>query len=169
MEEVREVKVRVGVPEDFYAIMNLALDLCKENGLFSPDMSKVEMEVWASLHQDKGIVGVIGEVGGPLEGFVLLRIGNSWYSGEEMLEERCVFVSKKFRKVRGGRARRLCEFAKKVSEELGMVLLIGVLSSQRTESKARLYNRIFGKPAGVFYLHGRKTGDWSMDQPASVV
>ena len=45
-----------------------------------------------------------------------------------------------------------------VSEKLGIPLAIGVLSSSRTEAKIRLYERVFGAPAGVYFLYNAKTG-----------
>jgi len=156
-----EVKVRVGTPDDFPDLMDLAQKVAWENGVSEPDFNKVASEMWASLHQDFGIVGVIGEPGKKLEAFVLLRIGQTWYSASPILEERTVFVSKEYRSAKGGRARKLCEFSKKVAEELGMGLLIGILSNQRTQAKVELYRRVFGEPAGAFWLHNANTGDWS--------
>jgi len=161
-----EVKVRVGTPEDMPELMRLSDEVARENGISQPDFMRVAAEMWASLHQEHGIVGVIGEPGNPLEAFVLLRIGQTWYSSGNIIEERTVFVSKKYRSAKGGRARKLCEFSKKVAEELGMPLLIGVLSHQQTEAKMRLYRRLFGEPSGAFWLHNATTGAWS-DQIAA--
>jgi hypothetical protein len=159
--KMSEVHVRVGVPEDFPALMVLAEEVAKENGVAQPDFDKVAAEMWASLHQDLGIVGVVGEPGGRLEAFVLLIIGQTWYSADPIIEERTVFVSKDYRSAKGGRARKLCEFSKRVSEELGLGLLIGILSNQRTQAKVELYKRVFGEPAGAFWLHNANTGDWA--------
>ena len=53
---------------------------------------------------------------------------------------------------------KLCEFAKAAAEMLDMPLLIGVLSNERTEGKVKLYERIFGKPAGAYWLLNAETG-----------
>jgi hypothetical protein len=126
-------------------------------------------EIWAALHNDHGIVGVIGNTGDMLEGFVLLRVGNTWYSQAEIIEEKTVFVSKKFRSAKGGRARKLCEFSKKVADELGLPLLIGILSNQRTKGKVEMYKRVFGDPAGAFFLYGAHTGSWSKNGQTGLV
>jgi hypothetical protein len=81
-----------------------------------------------------------------------------WYSNAWILEEKIIFVDPEFRNAKGGRARRLCEFSKKVSDDLGIPLMIGVLSSHRTAAKIKLYERQFGEPAGAFFLYGAKTG-----------
>lgn len=156
-----EVHVRVGTPEDLPGLMVLAEEVARENGITQPDFDKIASEMWASLHQELGIVGVVGDPGQPLEAFVLLRIGQTWYSANPIIEERTVFVSKNFRSAKGGRARKLCEFSKKVAEELGMGLLIGILSNQRTQAKVELYKRVFGEPAGAFWLHNANTGEWA--------
>lgn len=154
------VHVRVATPQDFASVMTLAMMVAKENGIFEPDMSMVVNDIWPALNGDRGLVGVIGKPGDELEGFVLLRIGNLWYSPAEIIEEKTVFVAPKYRSAKGGRARKLCEFSKKVSDELGLPLIIGVVSNHRTKGKEGLYNRLFGPPAGAFWLYGARTGSW---------
>ena len=153
-----EVKVRVGNPDDIHGLMDLALHCVWENGLLRPDVTKILSEMWASLHQDHGVVGVIGEPGKPPEAGVLLRVDTMNYSSEPVLCERAVFVHPDFRQAKGGRASRLCEFAKEAAAQLSMPLLFGMLSSERTEAKVRLYERQFGPPAGAYWLWGAKTG-----------
>ena len=156
-----EMKVWVGKPEDVDDIMELALSACGENGFVEPNSMKLLAEIWPALNRDKGIIGVVGVPGKKPQGAILLRIGNIWYSDAEILEERAVFIHPDFRAAKGGRARKLCEFGKKVSDELGIPLTIGVLSNQRTEGKIRMYERIFGKPSGAYFLYGVRTGHWA--------
>lgn len=153
-----EVHVRVAGPEDYEGIMALARLLNKENSVFPMNEEKVAQHVIPSLFRDGGIMGVIGKPD-HIEGLVLLRIHSQWYSDGEFLEEMCVYVHPKYRASKGGRARKLVEFAKKVSEELKIPLMIGVLSNNRTDAKTKLYERQFGSPAGSFFLYGVKTGE----------
>lgn len=162
---IDEVHVRVGVTEDLEPVMKMAEMVCKENGIFQPNMGKIFADIWPSLHREHGLVGVIGEQGQELEGFVLLRVGTMWYSDEPILEEKTVFVHPKFRKLSGGRARKLCRFSKQVSDELGIPMIIGVLSNSRTGGKMRLYESEFGSPAGGFFLYKTRTGNWSNQVP----
>lgn len=163
-----DVHVRVATPQDFKGVMDLAMMVAKENGIFEPDINMVINDIWPALHGERGLIGVIGNPGEDLQGFVLLRIGNLWYSQAEIIEEKTVFVAPKFRSAKGGRARKLCEFSKKVSDELGLPLIIGVVSNHRTKGKEGLYNRLFGPPAGAFWLYGARTGGWgSSDQEAA--
>lgn len=158
--------VRVGTPADLDGMMHLALDATQENAFISPDVSKLLKTMWGALTRQNGIVGIIGKPGEAFEGAILLVFGELWYSHEPVLEERAVFVAPEYRNAKGGRARKLCEFAKTASEELDIPLSIGVLSNSRTEAKIRLYERMFGQPAGVYFLYGAKTG---LSEPSSEI
>jgi hypothetical protein len=153
-----DLAVRVATPNDMDEVMKLAVTACKENGFLDASAVRLAAEIWPALNRDHGIVGVIGPKGMmTIEGLVLLRIGEMWYSDQIVVEEKAVFVYPEFRAAKGGRARKLCEFSKKVADELGMPLLIGVLSNTRTAGKIRMYERIFGPQAGAFFLHNAKT------------
>jgi len=152
-----EIYVRTAEPLDEEGIMELARLVNGENGVFKMNEQKVRDMVRPSLYLHGGIMGVIGPHD-RIEGLVLLRVSQYWYSDAEFLEEMCVYVHPDFRAAKGGRARKLVEFAKKASESLGMPLMIGILSNSRTDAKTRLYERQFGSPAGAFFLYGIKTG-----------
>lgn len=156
-----EVKVRTAVPQDFAAAMDLLVQANAENGLARMDVNKLVQIVGPALHCSNGIIGAIGPVGGPLEGVVLLQIEKLWYSEEPVIAEKLVYVHPDFRSAKGGRAAKLCEFAKQVSDEMGIPLIIGVLSNERTKSKIRMYERLIGEPAGAFFVYGGKTGQWA--------
>jgi len=152
--------IRVGDPEDVHDMMDLALSACDENGFVAPSPEKLLHEIWPALNHDHGMVGIIGEKGQKLEAAVLLRIGSMWYSDQNVVEEKAIFVHPDYRSAKGGRARRLVEFSKQVSDQLKLPLVIGVLSNHRTEAKVRLYERQFGKPSGAFFLYNAHTGGW---------
>jgi GNAT superfamily N-acetyltransferase len=145
--------VRVATPAEVDEVMKLALMGCEENQFMPHNPVKVLADVWAALNLEEGIIGVIGPVGGELEGAVLLRIGQIWYSDQPHIEERAIFVHPSYRGARGGRAARLAEFSMDVADQLGMPLTIGVLSDHRTEAKVRLYQRVLGKPAGAYWIY----------------
>lgn len=154
-----EIFVREGVVEDFPELMRLAVDATRENAFVEPDTMMLAEHMYAALTKQMGVAGVIGGgPGEPLEGAIVLRIGPLWYSPELILEEKAIYVAPEFRSAKGGRARKLAEWAKGVSEKLGIPLAIGVLSNSRTEAKIRLYERVFGAPAGVYFLYNAKTG-----------
>ena len=153
-----DLTIRIGTPKDVDDIMNLALSACDENGFVDPNPMKLLHEIWPALHLDRGVVGIIGKEGAQVEGAILLRIGTMWYSDLEVLDEKAIFIHPEYRSAKGGRARKLCEFAKQVADSLGIPPVIGVLSNHRTEAKVRLYERQFGKSCGAFWLYGAKTG-----------
>jgi hypothetical protein len=160
MTESTELRIRVGVPEDLDEIMKLAMSATEENGFLNPSPARLAAEIWPALHQSSGIVGIIGKPHGKIEGLVLLRIGQMWYSDTLIVEEKAIFIYPEFRSAKGGRAKKLCEFSKQVADKLGIPLIIGVLSNSRTEAKVRMYERQFGPPSGAFFLYGATTGKW---------
>ncbi len=154
-----ELKVRIGGPADVHGVMDIALACASENGLINPNPIKLLHEVWAGLNREGAIIGVIGESHDFIEAAILLRVESLWYSDERILNERAIIVRPEFRNAKGGRAKLLCEFAKKVAGGLNVPLLIGILSNQRTQGKIRLYQRQFGESAGAYWVYGAKTGD----------
>ena len=157
------LSVRIGTPDDVDDIMSLALSACDENGFVEPDPVRLLTEIWPALNLEDGVIGIIGKNGEKPEGAILLRVVTMWYSNHQILEEKAVFIDPQYRSAKGGRARCLCEFAKKVADSLGLPLLIGVLSNQRTEGKVRLYERQFGPPSGAFFLYNARTGGWKAE------
>jgi len=152
------LKLRLGTPDDMREVMDLAIAAAKENALLTANQVLLAQAVWPALHQNHGLVGCIGKPGGEIEGMVVLNIGTLFYSDEMCVEERVVFVKPEYRAAKGGRARKLCEFSASVAQELGLPLLIGVMSSDMTKQKVELYRRVFGEPSGAFWVVGRKTG-----------
>ena len=132
------LNIRIGTPSDVDAVMELAMMATEENGFVEPNPSKLLADIWPALNQDHGIMGLIGSPDSKLEAAILLRTGKMWYSDQDVLEEKAIFVHPDFRSAKGGRAGRLCDFAKEVSDSLGIPLIIGVLSNNRTEAKVRL-------------------------------
>jgi hypothetical protein len=155
-----ESGIRIGGHEDVHKMMELALSACEENGFVDPNPQKLLSEIWSALNLDNGLVGIIEGSDGTFEGAVLLRVGDMWYSDRQILEEKAIFIHPNFRSAKGGRARRLCEFSKKVADSLELPLIIGVLSNHRTEAKIRLYERVFGRASGAFFLYNARTGGW---------
>ena len=154
------VKVRTGTPDDVHRMMAVALSACEDNGLTDPDPLKLLNEIWSSLNLHHGIVGIIGEPGKPIEAAVLLRVEIMWYAKSDKwcCVERAIFVHPDFRAAKGGRASRLIEFSKQAADKLGLPLIIGILSSERTAAKVRMYRRQLGEPSGAYWILGGHTG-----------
>lgn len=159
-----EIKVRLGTHLDEEPMLELAVRAWHENGIMDVNREKMRGMIRPALHLWEGMVGIIGDPGQRIEGAVLLRVSQMWYSDAHILEEKAIFVDPEFRSAKGGRARLLIEFSKKVADSLNIPLVIGVLSSERTAGKIRLYERQFGAPAGAFFLYGTKTGHESVTE-----
>lgn len=152
-----DLHIRLAVVADMDEMMKLAMAACAENGFVNPNPGRMAAAIWPALNQDHGLCGVIGRQGGKIEGAVLLKIGNPWYSDDLTVEEVAIFVLPEFRSAEGGRAKKLCEFSKTVADTLALPLTIGVLSNARTAAKVRMYKRQFGEPAGAFFLYNAST------------
>ncbi len=151
--------VRYANLDDEEPLMALCRDLHEENGLLSMSEGKVRETLRLALNRERGIIGVIGEPGHALEGAIVLLLGQQWYSDEWCIEELFSYVPPAFR--RSNNAKDLIDFSTGVADEMGIPLMIGILSNARTEAKVRLYQRKLGKPAGAYFLYGGKTGDFS--------
>jgi N-acetylglutamate synthase-like GNAT family acetyltransferase len=154
-----DLQIRLATTADMDEIMRLAFMACEDNSFLNYNPQLLAKEIWPALNQDHGLFPVIGKPGGAIEGFVLLRIGTMWYSNEYCLEEKCLWVHPDHRSARGGRARKLLEFTKTAADKLQLPLIIGILSDKRSEGKVKLYQRMFGDPAGAFFLYGARCGD----------
>lgn len=144
-----DYQVRLAVPSDADDIMDLLALMHEENGLFEMDYDAVREMVLNVLSGKNGIIGVIdGEEG--LEAAVCLVIDKLWYSKTWCLNDVFNFVAPKYR--RSTRAKSLISFAKSYSDQVGIPLLMGIVSNVRTEAKIKLLERQM-KKAGAFFIY----------------
>lgn len=148
-------KVRLAIAEDLPEILALGKELHAENGLMEMNETTIANAARAAVIGNDGIAGVIGKPG-HIEGIIYLQLRQFWYSDKMHLEEMFLYIVPEYR--RSNHAKAFIEFAKSAALKLGVPLLIGVLSSHRTEAKVRLYERRLGKPAGCYFLFNGKTG-----------
>lgn len=149
---------RVATPEDWTEIWRMFLQAHEENGLFRLAPEKVDFFIQRALRPDlihpndtgpRGQIVVIGEPG-HLQAICFVLLGAYWYSHERHLEELLVFVDSPYRN--SGHAKALIEWMKKTSVSLGLRLITGIMSTERTEAKVRLYRRQL-TPIGAFFMH----------------
>lgn len=152
------VQVRVATVADMDQIMSLAVEAAKENGFLDASTALLAKAVWGPINQDHGIIGCIGKPQNQIEGMVVLNIGKIFYSDTDCLEERTLYLRPEYRSAKGGRANKLLEFSMAAATALGLPLLIGVLSNERTVAKCKLYSRRLGPPAGAYWIYQTKTG-----------
>jgi hypothetical protein len=158
MTDDNDLQIRVATPDDLTEVMKLAVLGAQENSFLNVSQELILQTVWPALNQDHGLIGVIGKPHGFAEGMVVLRIGTMYYSNDPCVEEKIIVVHPDYRSAKGGRARKLCEFSKKVADVLDLPLLVGVCSSNRTAGKVKMYERIFGPSAGAYWLYKTSTG-----------
>jgi hypothetical protein len=152
-----EIAIRIATPDDLKPVMELAIMAAEENGFLDASAERLLNDVWPALHQDHGLCAVIGPKTGTIEGMLVVRIGTLYYSDQMCIDEKVIYVRPEFRGAKGGRATKLCEFGKHMSDVLGLPLCAGIISNTRTAAKVRMYERIFGPPAGAFFLYGAVT------------
>lgn len=142
--------VRLAVPEDRPALVELTTMLHSENGLFPLSLKKRDALLDRYYNREGSIIGVIGDVGEPVAS-IYLSLTQPEYTDQYGLVEVWAHVHPEHR--RSPHARHLIEYAQFVSGEMKLPLLIGILSNTRTEAKVRLYERMFQKAGAYFIWH----------------
>ncbi len=146
--------VRLATQADEGPIFDLLVMLYEENALFQMASAKVRATIEHATRGKGGLIGLIDGKTGP-EGSVGMAIEQFWYSDQSVLVEHWNFVHPKHRKTT--HAKRLIEFAKWCSDRLELPLVMGIMSSVRTEAKVRLYRRQMPL-LGAFFGHGLPVG-----------
>lgn len=159
--------VRVGRPEDATEVYRLLLLGHAENALFPVENARAayfaQRFLWANKMPvddpgPRGVIGVIGPRGGHLEAITMVGIGCQWYTLQKHLEEFIVYVDPDHR--RGtNHLQALIDWLWMQAERTGLPLVNGILTNYRTESKIRLYERIYGKEnkVGAYFVHFPKS------------
>lgn len=142
-------KVRLATPADYPQIISMGEALHQENGHQRIHYPTAEAAIMQAINKDKGLIGVIGTVGA-IEGIIFLRFASFWNSDEVFLEELFLYVAPEFRKTRNAAA--LIKFAVDTKNRLGIPLMIGVMSTDRTRAKLRLYQKHLGQPVGGYFF-----------------
>lgn len=143
-------KVRLATPSDEDEVLSLCHMLWEENALFPMSGERVRDTLRLAFAKKGGMLGVIGDQG-KIEGMIYLLISSFWYSDEWYLQELFNYVHPDYR--RSTNAKALLSFSKRCSDEIGLPLLIGIISNERTEQKVKLYQRQFHKPDGAFFFY----------------
>lgn len=154
--------VRIARPEDRQEVWRLFLQGHRENGKFTLAPEKVDWFLTRALHPElipawdtgsRGAIGVIGDIG-RLEALVLVMVDTYWYTHDRHLGEYIVYVDPECR--RSHHARSLVSWMKHQSDVIGLPLLAGIISNERTEAKVALYSRMMPK-VGAFFLYGMES------------
>ncbi|WP_421696940.1 hypothetical protein [Ancylobacter sp.] len=152
---VRFSGVELATLADKEDIFRFLTGLHHENGMFPMDGETVmrALHPMLSIEGRTGFIGVIRGANG-IEASIGMTMEPWWYTRQLSLNERWNFVHPDHR--RTTHAKRLIEFAKWVSDnaaEGGIPLIMGIISTERTEAKVRLYKRQLDY-VGAFFSHG---------------
>lgn len=132
-------------------LFDLLMLMHAENGMAPVNKDKTREVLQRGLMRHRAIIGAIGSPE-KVEGAVGLYVGQWWYSDEHHIEDLFNFVHPNHR--RSDHAKSLLAFATRVSDQLGSPLLMGVLSTERTAAKVRLYERrLPHEMAGAIFFH----------------
>lgn len=143
--------VRFGEVEDTEQIFRLMTLAHGEAGEHSMNEEKVRARIHYAVSKQGSVIGVIGERGDKLRGYVLLLVDPIWYSSEYQLLELSNFVHPDHR--RSDYAKQLIRFSRACAEDLGIDLMMGIISNNRTEAKIRLYRRQIPYAGAFFTYH----------------
>lgn len=150
--------VRLAAKVEEEELMEMCREIHAENGLVSMSEDKVRGMLNKAFNREGGIVGVIGKPGA-LEGIIMIVMAKFWSSDDDHLEELFSYVRRPFRTKFNGpatikmpHAEALVNFAKKCSDEIGIPLVIGIITNKRMSGKVRLYRSILGYPAGAYFV-----------------
>lgn len=145
--------VRKAIASDKPQIMQMCEENHRDNGQFSLSKAKVEVMIDRAFTGGGAIIGVVGNH--QIEGMLALFIGQHWYTDDWCLEEIQNYVRPQFRK--STHAKDMINFGQRCSDELGIPLVIGVVSNERTRAKMELYRRQLGEPCGGYFIHRPRT------------
>lgn len=155
--------VRRAVPADKDELWRLLRLMHAESAMLSISDRKIDYHLNRFLYPEsiqkddagiRGFIGVIGQIGA-LEGAIIITIGGLWYSDEMCLEEWLNSVDPQHR--RSYHAKALIKYAIKIIDDMvsqypNLKIVIGIVSTERTAAKIRLY-RQYLEPAGCFFVY----------------
>lgn len=143
-----ENDIRIADTGDFQELFRICCLLHQEIGIHSFSEEKVSRLVWDGCRKDNAMIGVVGPSDN-IKAMIYLSVQEPYYSTDNQLVELWNYTRQDSRKT--DYAKKLIIFAKKCSEETGLILSIGIMSDKRLEAKSRLYGRLL-PIGGTFFI-----------------
>lgn len=144
--------VRVATATDEKAIFDLLMLLAEENAMDPVNDYRVLAMIKKATDRQGGMIGIIDAPDGSIAACVGLILSQWWYTESWHTEEVWSFVHPDHRGGSADHAAKLIEFSKWWGDQLGMPVIMGVLSTKRTLGKVRLYARSIPL-VGAIFLH----------------
>lgn len=143
----RPLNVRLATPADEDAVYKLMQTAYIEQPIMPLNEHKIRDKIRLATERKGGVLCVIdGENG--IEAYLIATLSQYWYTDQWHLEELSNFVHQDHR--RTTHAKSLIEFIKWFAEQMGVPLIMGILSTQRLDAKIRLYRRQVTPVGAVF-------------------
>ena len=153
--------VRAALPADEDQLWSLFRLMHRESGIYPLSEPKVGDYLRRVLHpetipsDDTGPRGIIGVIGQPskLEAAIMLVLWSVWYSSTITLMDALNFVHPEFRASHHAKA--LISYSKRMTDEVRKIdpdfqMVIGIVSTKRTQAKIRLIRRQMVECGAVF-------------------
>lgn len=140
-------EVALATPDDEDALWAMLLELHEENGLFSVNEDKVRAAIRLATEAQGGLIGVIRGTD-EIEASMCLVIDQFWYTDDWCLLEHWLFVRQPYRHKKY--AVTLVGWAKQMATTLGLKLQAGIMSTERTAAKEKMYARTMTPIGGLF-------------------
>jgi hypothetical protein len=139
--------VRLAQPADEEPLMALLAEMHAETGIGRLDPARVRIAIRAGIGRQGGVVGVVRGPEG-VEASIGLFIGSSWYSPDAHLFDLWSFVGEPHR--RSPHAKSMILFAKQAAVDLGLPLVMTVVSNESTARKERLFERQMPRSGSIY-------------------
>lgn len=146
--------VRIAMPADAQRVFDLFMMAGDENAMLPISETKVWEGIGSAVNRKGAVIGIIDGKGGEIAGAIAIMMASFWYSSAWFCQDMLNFVHPDYRAGSLNCAKDLIQFAKWWSEQLGVPLVMGVMSNHRTEGKVRLYRRAMTFVGGVFMYRG---------------
>lgn len=146
-------EIRLAVPEDEDDVFAFLMELHAENALFPVSPAKVRDAIRHATDRRGGIIALIEGADGRIEASLGAVVEAWWYTTAPSLNEVWNYVRPECRQT--NHAKRLIEFGKTLADQhlCGIPFFMGIISTERTEAKMRLYSRQMSQIGGMF-AHG---------------
>jgi len=155
----RPLSIRIAHPDEGDKIFASLMLLAEENALAPVSEARVRAMIDRCRGPEPGkmrdgVIGIIDAPDGRIAATVGIVMSQWWYTNAWHCEEVWGFVDPLHRSGKFNYAKALIAFSKWWSEQMGMPLIMGVLSTHRTLGKIRLYAREVPLVGAIFMWRG---------------
>jgi len=145
--------IRAAGQGDAMALFRLLLAMHEENGQASLSHAKVAQQIQQCVSDPGCMVLVAESEPGRLVGSACIEAQAWWYSDEEALFDRWIYVAPEARRSAARIAYGLLNVLKRVSDSNAMPLVLGIASGRDAARKSIFYQRHGFEAVGSFFIY----------------